>query len=196
MQLIPNQPRNRLLLLTAVTLLAAAGIVFLLILPLKRQLGSKADRLAEARVTLRNAKRTVQMAESVKDELQQQADRLEIAEQGVARGDVYRWIVNALIGFEERYSLDFGSFEQFAVGDLAVPPRVPYRAATLTVSGVGTYHDVGRFLMAFERKYPLIRLQGLSLEPTTYVETDPDLPGKLTVRMNLLVLVKPSAVTP
>jgi hypothetical protein len=62
-----------------------------------------------------------------------------------------------------------GFFQAFTLsGQLADPmllPKIPYKAAAVTVVASGFYEEIGRFIAHFENKYPYMRIQNLSLVP-------------------------------
>jgi hypothetical protein len=62
-----------------------------------------------------------------------------------------------------------GFFQGFILsGQLADPlllPKIPYKAAAITVTASGYYEEIGRFIAHFENKYPYMRIQNLSMVP-------------------------------
>jgi hypothetical protein len=191
-----KEKRKRLLLLAAAALVGIGLIAFFMILPLRAKIKAKGIEITQLQTKLANAQRSGQLADEFAEELRATTEKLDTVEQSVAQGDIYRWMVNVLDSFGKPFNLDLGRIEQPLAGDLTIPPKVPYKGATFTVNGTATYYDFGRFLAEFERRYPLIRLQTLELEPASYVEADPTAPGRLTFRMVMVVLVKEAAAAP
>jgi Tfp pilus assembly protein PilO len=189
------QRRNRLILIGAATVAAVGLVWFLLIYPLRAQLRVKTAELTEVQGRQKNARRSARLAEDVRTDLAAALDQLAEAETGVARGDIYRWMVNLLLDFGRTHRVVFDKIGQPTVADLEIPPKLPYQGAVFEVSGSGTYRDFGRFLADFENRFRLIRLQSLELEPASYVETDSNQPIRLSFRLNFLVLVKPSGTS-
>lgn len=195
-KLAAHKPRP--LIAVSVAAIALIGALWwLVVAPLRAAVKAEVNRLAEVQHKLQNARRTMQKAKQIDADLQEASRRLEGLEQGIAQGDCYRWLVNALLAFQGAFDVEITQVEQPALlAEAPLPPKVPYKAATCVVTGVGTYHAFGFFLAEFENRYPLIRLQSLELEPAAYVETDPRASGKLTFKLKLLVLVKPTGHGP
>lgn len=184
--------RNQLILL----ILCSAGIMVLawrtLVQPQQDRLHVLTVELAKTQESVQATRLLVGSSDEYKASLQAAAQKLQAVEQRMAQGDVYRWTINTMLGFQEPFGVDFAEFPQPQIAELNIPPKVPYKAATTSVAGTATYHDFGRFLATFENEYPHFRLQRLELEPATQIQTDPNEPGKLSFRMEFLALVKSS----
>jgi hypothetical protein len=195
-KLAANKRRSSIALSVAPVALIGA-LWWLVVAPLRATVEADVERLAEVRGKLQNARRTIQIAEQIGTELRDASRRVQALEQGMAQGDCYRWLLSALLAFQGPFDVEITHVEQPALlAQAPLPPKVPYKAATSVVTGVGAYHSFGFFLADFENRYPLIRLQSLELEPAPYVEVDPKVPGKLTFKLKLLVLVKPTGPGP
>jgi len=188
--------RNQLILLAFATAAAIALTYFFLILPLQGKLKHKQLELATAEERLRWNRRTLEMSESLKEDLSEASAKLQTLEEGVARGDVYRWTLNSLLGFSDQFHLDFNNIDQPVIGDPVYPPKLPYKSGVFTVSGTGTYFDFCDFLVEFEKRFPLIYCQSLELDPAPFAEADPEVSGKLSFKVGLSVLIKPRSGTP
>jgi len=193
----PVHKRRSLIALGVGAVALIGALVWLVVIPLRAKVKIEARRLVEVQDKVQKARRTIKSAEQVGADLREASRRLEGLEQGIAQGDCYRWLVNALLAFQGPFNIEIAQVEQpVLLAEVPLPPRVPYKAATCVVTGTGTYHAFGFFLAEFENRYPLIRLQSLELAPAPYVETDPRAPGKLTFTLRLLVLVKPTGRGP
>lgn len=189
--------RRSLVALSVAPVVLIAALWWLVIAPLRATVKADIERLAEVEGKLQNARRAIQISEQIDTELREANRRTEALEQGMAQGDCYRWLLRALLAFQGPFEVQITQVEQpVLLPDIPLPPKVPYKAATCIVTGVGAYHAFGAFLAEFENRYPLIRLQSLELEPAPYIETDPKAPGKLTFKLKLLVLVKPTGPGP
>jgi len=193
---VDSNKRNQLIVLAVATVAATAAMWFFLVRPLQANLRRKSEALESARARADRDRRVVLMSESLKADLDDATRRLQVTEEGVARGDIYRWTLNLLLGYAEQYHIQFNNIEQPSVGETIYPPKSPYKSATFVVSGTGTYHEFGNFMAGFERRHPLIYCQTLDLDPAPFFEAQPDQGGKITFRMGLSVLVRPRPGTP
>jgi hypothetical protein len=172
------------------------GIWFFAISPLQERLRVLSTQLEEVQFDVQRTRRTVEMAEEFEAELEAAVKELAQMEQGVAKGDVYRWMVNVLLRLQEQFRIEFTQIEQPAIGELKRPPKAPYLGATFAVTGTATYHQFGRFLAELEGRFGHMRLLSLELEPASYVELSPAEPGKLTFKMEVLVLAQRASNVP
>lgn len=184
--------RSQLLLL----IICSAGVTILvwltLIQPQQERLKALTVELSKTQESVKATRLLVRSSDEYKASLQAAAQKLQTVEQRMAQGDVYRWTINTMLGYQEPFAVDFAEFLQPQIAELNIPPKVPYKGATTSVAGTATYHDFGRFLAAFENAYPHVRLQRLELEPASQIQTDPNEPGKLSFRMEFVSLVKSS----
>jgi len=164
----------------------------IIIRPTQNHIKTLHDNLTETKRKIEFSQRAVNNTDRMNADLEDSNQRLNQKEnRGVASGDIYLWVVNLLLEMQTTNSVEFREFEQPRIGDLTMGPWIPYHAAMCRVRGIGRYHELGKFLANFENRYPLIRLLKLELEPASDFRVDPNLPGKLTIDMEFIVLVKP-----
>jgi hypothetical protein len=141
---------------------------------------------------LKGMKDTFGRSAEITRKLEQETQRLATAEELMASGDLYAWIINTVRNFKTKHpAVDIPQFSTIQVGETTLLPKFPYRQATLTVAGKAYYHDLGSFISDFENEFPYIRLQNLVLEPGS--STDGTYSEKLAFRMDIVALVKPEA---
>jgi hypothetical protein len=132
------------------------------------------------------------MAQLHAEALERADEQVRAYEGRMAQGDLYRWVVNMMREVQGETPVVFYEFEPPVVNDLNVPPRVPYKAATYTVTGIGAYQDFGKFLADFENHSPFQRLKSLTLEAASAGITEAATTGLLSFRLEFVTLVKPA----
>ena len=186
---LSKEKRNRLVLVALATLIAVAGLYFLLIQRQNEGLARLAQKKAAAAKKLQVVLDTIHQADQIKAELDEAENSLATAESDVASGDLYAWVVNWLRGFKTPYKVEIPQFSQLgSPADVNLLPRFPYKQATLTVAGTAHFHDLGRFLADLENQFPHIRLLNLSVDanaPSASVE-----PETLSFKMDIVTLAK------
>ncbi|HYV26953.1 MAG TPA: hypothetical protein VFA77_05440, partial [Candidatus Eisenbacteria bacterium] len=121
--------------------------------------------------------------------------KLDTIEARMPSGDVYRWIIRTFTGLQTN-DVEIANLEAPRMSDVNILPKVPYKAATFTLSGTAHYHDFGTFLSSLENSYPHMRLQRLELEPTQLGDADGVEQERLIFKLEIVALVKPSASAP
>ena len=186
---LPKEKRNHLILVILVTLIAVAGLYFLLIRYQNDSLVRLGKQKTEAATKLQVVLDSLKRAEKIKIELDAAKTSLAAAETDVASGDLYAWIINSLRQFKAPYKVEIPQFSQLgAPADVNILPRFPYKQATLTVAGTAYFHDLGRFLADFENKFPHVRLVGLSVDANA--SSAMSQPETLSFKMDIITLVK------
>lgn len=188
---LPKEKRNHLVLVILVTAIALGGIGFGLI-----RFQYDHIRLIEAD-TADAQKKLSQMQESIR-----KSDQLELAlaeatrilatqEEGMAAPvDQYAWVLDTIRRFTLPYKVEIPVVNQPVVGETMLLPKFPYKQASISLSGTGYYHDIGRFIADFENHYPHIRLVNLALDPVSSLISDEK--EKLEFKMEVIVLVRPN----
>jgi len=188
---LPNDKRNKLIVVALLTVVALGALGFGLIQWQRGSLRSVADKREVAEKKLARVKDGINHADRIEAEFN--AENKELAEQEEAMasgGDLYSWMVNLLRRFKLSYpGIDIPQISQpTALTDVNLLPRFPYKQVTLKVSGTAYYHDFGRFIADFENEFPHIRVVNLLLEPATIMgSTEKE---KLAFTMDIITLVK------
>jgi hypothetical protein len=186
---LPKEKLNQLILVGLAILIAVAGLYFGLI----RRQGDGLTRLAGKKTAASTKVKTVldaiHRADLIKAELEAARNTLAAAENDVATGDLYAWVINWLRGFKAPYKVEIPQFSQLSSPtDVNLLPNFPYKQATLTVAGTAHFHDLGQFLADLENRFPHVRLLNLTLDvnaPAVNVE-----PETLSFKMDIVTLVK------
>ena len=114
-------------------------------------------------------------------------------DEGMASGDQYFWIINTINRFKLAYRVDIPVFSQPDEMKSSLLPDFPYKSVRYNIRGSAYYHDLGRFLAAFENGYPYLFVQNLEITPNEVPQNDDA--ERLNFRMDIVALVKPVAST-
>ncbi|MCU0786738.1 MAG: hypothetical protein MUC91_00870 [Verrucomicrobia bacterium] len=192
MKYLSKQKKQHLLLVSLGTAGIVAGMWFGLISWQQDRIAKLTAERDATMLKLKGMKDTFGRSAEITRKLEQETQRLATAEELMASGDLYAWIINTVRNFKTKHpAVDIPQFSTIQVGETTLLPKFPYRQATLTVAGKAYYHDLGSFISDFENEFPYIRLQNLVLEPGS--STDGTYSEKLAFRMDIVALVKPEA---
>ena len=188
---LPKDKRNNLVLVALLTATALGGLGFGLIRFQYDNLKAIAADTTEAEKKLRQMQEGNRRAEQIEAELTEAKKTLTLQEEGMAAdNDKYSWVFDMIRRFTLSYKVEIPIVNQPVTGDCTLLPRFPYKQASLTLSGTGYYHDIGKFVADFENQYPHIRLLNLSLDPVSGLISDDK--EKLEFKMDIVVLVRPN----
>jgi Tfp pilus assembly protein PilO len=191
----PKEKQEKLILAVLMSLAGVAGIWFGLLEPEQASLRNKAKLLAETQGKLSTVQRELRLTESYKVHLDAARRQIESMEAKMPTGDVYRWVIRSITSLQTN-NVEIANMEPPRIGESSILPKVPYKTALLSVNGTAHYHDFGRFLANLENSFPHMRLQRLELEPTQFGEVTTAGQEQLNFKLEILALVKPSAVEP
>jgi len=191
----PKEKREKLILAVVITMAVTAGVWLGLIEPQQTGLRLKAKLLSETQGKLAAVHRELRLTEIFKAHLNSARRDIEGMEAKMASGDVYRWAIRSVHSLQTN-NVEIANLEPPRLGDSTILPKVPYKAAVMSVNGTAYYHDFGKFLANLENSFPHMRLQRLELEPTQFGEATAPGQEQLTFKLELLALVKPSATEP
>lgn len=194
MNKLSKDKRDKIILVVIGTLAAVAGIWFAVI---KNQLSSHEEakkRLTEVEQKLTRGRAALNAADATQQQLAAFTATLKTCEQAMAvPNDMYSWFFQTMNTFRAGHQVDIPQFSRETPAEVGLFPSFPYRAALFTVRGSAFYHDFGKFLADFENEHPYIRVQGVEIEPNV----DPGAAGpaseRLSFKMDLLTLVRPTA---
>ena len=188
---LPKDKRNNLVLVALLTATALGGLGFGLIRFQYDNLKAIAADTTEAEKKLRQMQEGNRRAEQIEAELTEAKKTLTLQEEGMAADNgKYSWVFDMIRRFTLSYKVEIPIVNQPVTGDCTLLPRFPYKQASLTLSGTGYYHDIGKFVADFENQYPHIRLLNLSLDPVSGLISDDK--EKLEFKMDIVVLVRPN----
>lgn len=153
-------------------------------------------QIAEAAANVDKAKKAINKSNVIQEELGQLNNILsEIETNNMApQGDMYAWFVDVLrkflIQYQNQISVPFRSRE--VIGEVGMFSSFPYKAATFSIRGEGSFHQFGRFLSDLENKYQYFRVQRIILSPAAA-----DVEGaqrRLQFEMDIVTLVKTNSL--
>jgi Tfp pilus assembly protein PilO len=188
---LPPEKRRTLGLVLLASAIAVGGLGFGLIKPQFDTLNDLDKQQVAAQAKLRQMREAVKRMDAFATDLDEYSQRLSELQSGMASGDPYAWIMNAIRTFKLPYKVDIPQISQpGAVSDVNLLPRFPYKQVTVSVSGTAYFYDFGKFLADFENHFPHIRVLNLELEPARNAVLDER--EKLLFKMELVVLVNPN----
>ena len=197
MSKLPKDKRDKIVLVTLLTVAASTAIWFALINLQRQALAETRKQRDAAKQQLSQGEATLARSASVQREFQTIGAKL-ISEEATmaAPTDMYSWLIQTIKGFCTGRDVDIPQFSRETATEIGIFPTFPYRAAAFTIRGNAYYHDFGKFLAEFENQYPYIRVQNIELEPVG--DSAPNVSGftreKLTFKLELVTLVRP--ITP
>jgi hypothetical protein len=196
MNKIPKDKRDKVILVGIGTGAVVAAIWFLLISDQLRSHTEARKHRDEARLLASRGQATLKSGPAIEQSLEDYTARLKQCEAEMAApNDMYSWIIQTMSSFRTGYSVEIPQLSRGSATDVGMFSRFPYPAAVFTVRGTAYYHDLGKFLAAFENAHPYFRVQSVEIEGGS--SADPNLTPaqreKLVFKMDLLTLVRPIA---
>jgi hypothetical protein len=183
--------RHRFIFLALGTGGMLAFLFFLQVHPLRTHLNTMRERIAQNQVALRNSRRTLAIAQQTTNEFNLAQDKQKAAEQSMAQGDLYRWVINTFLGLQSQHKIEFTEFSPPTVTEWEIPPKIAYKSVVFIVSGTATYHEFGLFLATFENRFPYMRILSVNLEPATDINRDPLKSDRLVFTLQFSILITP-----
>lgn len=190
MNKLPKEKRNRLILVIFGTCIVLAALYFGLIQNQQdslHELRNKADAERKKQADMDNA---IKNGKTLDAQLDVASSTLAAAEDNMASGDPYLWMVNMIRQFQSNYKVELPQISTISVGPMTLFPKFPYKQLTITVGGTAYYHDLGQFIAAFENRFPEMRIQNLDVQPPGMSHSADR--EKLTFKMDIVALVKSS----
>ena len=195
MSKITKDKRDKIILISVGTLVAVGALWFFLLTAQQGTLKNVRTEANKSREQLEGGERTVKSQALVKHEFDEASRALRQRESAMASpNDMYLWQIEMLNKFRVGYKVEIPQFGSGLISDVGVLPKFPYSAAVFNVRGSAHYHEFGKFLADFENAFPYIRVQNITLEPTTGEFASGDTREKLSFKMELLTLVRPNAL--
>ena len=193
MNTLSADKKQKLILVAVLTGVAIALIWFLLIGTLQDHIALKLSKARETADKVADAQKKLAQTAVIEEKLAAITRKLATTEDdGMASGDLYFWIINTINRFKLAYRVDIPVFSQPEEIKATLLPDFPYKSVRYNVRGSAYYHDLGRFLAAFENSQPYLFVQNLEVLPSETVQHDE--PEKLNFRMDIVALVKPTAL--
>lgn len=193
---LSTEKRNQIIAVGLGTLAVAAGLWYGVINTRKQSLADTRLRLASSQKKLDEARDRVKNADLIDVRMEESLARLKLIEDGMASGaDLYSWSYLLLEKARTGHEVEIVNVTRPSKGEVGMQAQFPYEAAIFTVTGIGHYHDFGKFLADFENKFPYFRVQNLSLGTTAEAGADVAAArigkDKLVFKMDIVALIKP-----
>jgi len=189
---LSKEKQRSLLKLGAITIAVLFAIWFFLVRPAQADLSRMNRTSDDLALKISTKKQLIQRAALIKTEMQEKSKKLSATEEQMVGGDPYLWGIKALRDFEIPGQIEFTKVDPPQIAESDVPPKLPYKVASFSVTGTATYHDLGTFLANFENSYPHIQIHRLEMEPASLGTKNND--EKLSFLFEMEVRVKPGAV--
>ena len=188
MNKISKEKRDQLILVCLGAAVAVAALWFFVINSQKRTLADIQIKTKEAQAKVTNAEKALKSGASIDEDLASKVRDLKAIEDTMAFGDMYSWVITTMNRFTAAHKVAIPLFSREIVGEVAMIPKFPYKAATFQLKGNAFYHDFGKFLADLENSFPYVRVQNLEFLPGT---TGDDR-EKLDIRFEIVTLIKPT----
>jgi hypothetical protein len=186
-----KEKRKQLILALISTVVLLAVIVVGLIRPQYDAISKTKEKITAARAKLQSAEDTIKQADAMSLQLADADLSLSDSEKDMASGDLYAWTYDTIRNFKADYKVEIPTIGQPTMSDVDLLARFPYKQLKVTVNGTAYYHDLGRFIAAFENEYPHIRVVNLTIEPVSDASAGSN--EKLAFSMDIVALIKPNA---
>lgn len=194
MSKLSKDKRDKILLVSMITVVASAAIWLLLIKGQYTTLRTTRDQSVKAHDQLQRGQTTLQTKARIGEDFESASSLLRKKEAAMAApNDMYSWLIQTLNQFRAGYRVEIPQFGREQQAEVGVFPKFPYRAAIFNVRGTAHYHDLGKFLADFENAFPCIRVQNIELAPAAELTPGQDSREKLGFKLELLTLVRPVA---
>jgi hypothetical protein len=186
---LSKEKRNRLILVALATLIAVAGLYFLLIQRQNEGLARLAQKKAAVEAKRQQVLDAIKRASQIETDLASAKKALSAAEADIAWGDLYSWVINALRDFKSKHKVNIPQFSPIGpTTEVNLLPNFPYKQATLSLAGTAHFHDLGRFLADLENQFPHIRVVNLNLDLNQSPVADDQ--ETVSFKLDIVTLVK------
>lgn len=184
--------RNQVILACVMVLLVLCGLWSFLIRYQMRVLTELDAQKAASENKKSRVMQIISSSKSIEEELGLIDEKLVEHEDRMATGDLYSSMVDMVRRFKQDHNLDIPQFNASSETPVDILPKFPYKQVALSISGAGTYFDIGRFIADFENAFPAARIHNLTLSVSS--AQTPAEREKLAFRMDIVSLVKPVQV--
>ncbi len=188
MNKLSKEKRDQLVLVAIGTVVAIIALWYLLIGSQNKSLVDMATKTAGWQTKISKAEEALKKGTAIDEQLISATSQLRSIEDSMASGDMYSWVITTMKRFSSSYKVSLPLFSREVVGDVAVIPKFPYKAATFQLKGTAFYHDFGKFLADFENNFPYVRVQNIDFAPAT----SGDEREKLDLKFEIVTLIKPT----
>jgi Tfp pilus assembly protein PilO len=188
MKKLSKEKRTQLTIVIAATV-AVLGLIYFGLIQRQFAALDKINRAKDAAdKKLLSIKTTITNTTTIGKQVVEFAAILEQTEKDMASGDLYSWTYDTIRHFKQSYRVEIPEVGQPTVGEMDLLPSFPYKQIRFSVNGTGYYHDLGKFIAAFENNFTHARLVNLVIEPASGAEGS----ERLVFRMEIIALIKPN----
>ncbi|MGC8829181.1 MAG: hypothetical protein ACP5K7_11875 [Verrucomicrobiia bacterium] len=189
---LTKEKQQYLLLIALGTVIVVVALYFAVMANQFDKIAALDKQIAEAAANVDKARSAINKANAIEEELQQlKATLSEIETNNIPTlGNEYSWFVDTLrkflIPYQNQIDVPFRS--RGVVGEVGMFPTFPYKSATFSIRGVGSYHQIGRFLADLENKFQYFRIQKIILSPA--LSDSPEQQQKLEFDTDIVTLLR------
>ncbi|MGC8886156.1 MAG: hypothetical protein ACP5MG_03250 [Verrucomicrobiia bacterium] len=189
---LTKEKQQYLLLIALGTVIVVVALYFAVMANQFDKIAALDKQIAEAAANVDKARSAINKANTIEEELQQlKATLSEIETNNIPTlGNEYSWFVDTLrkflIPYQNQIDVPFRS--RGVVGEVGMFPTFPYKSATFSIRGVGSYHQIGRFLADLENKFQYFRIQKIILSPA--LSDSPEQQQKLEFDTDIVTLLR------
>ncbi len=192
MRKLSKEKRDQLILVALVTAGIVAALWFTLINLQQRHLRTLLTAKQKNERQLKDMEAAINKADQLNAQVSHLAGQLDAIENGMASGDLYSWMISTLKQFKLPYKIEIPQFSTTVEAENNMLTKFPYRQVTISITGTGYYHDLGRFVTDLENQFPYMRVQNLDVQPAPGLVSGGDV-EKLSFKMDIVAPVKSSA---
>lgn len=218
MNKLSKEKRDKLILV-CICVVAVLGVLYTFVLGAQKDsLATVQTQITGAQSKLAKAEAALRTADQIEATLAEYRQHVEKRQESMApQGDYYNWFLKLVDRFRKDEKLDNGFIVDITmpeIGDAALLPKFPYRAASFGVRVNGQFHDIGRFVANLENTYPYFRVERVRLSPkaaTPAAIAAAQFPGqtqlsgqslvpqltpdnKLVAELRIITLIKPGTI--
>jgi Tfp pilus assembly protein PilO len=189
MNKITKTQRDQLIGVAAGAVAVAAGLWFFVVMAQQQQLTGIKQKSAQLSQKIKSADTLIRSGGEIGLQLTNRQEILQKREAGLApEHDPYSWIIRTVDQFILSKGVNINQFSTADISEKGVIPKFPYKWATFHLSGVGFYHDFGKFFADFENSFPYFSIQNVEISAGGQVEV----PEKLTFKFDIVTPLVPT----
>jgi len=185
--------RPQLILVVLGTAVVSLAIFYLLIDAPRTRLAAQKKLLGETELKLDRSRKDIGDAAKAKVAVDLANRKLQTIETRMAAGDPYRWLIRAFLFPAAGTNVLIANIEPPHVTESTLLPKVPYKAATFSLTGTAYYNQFGTFLAELENYFPHMRVTRVELNPAYPGDADSAEAEKLNFLVEITMLFKPAS---
>ncbi|MGC8744577.1 MAG: hypothetical protein ACP5T0_11925 [Verrucomicrobiia bacterium] len=189
---LSKEKQQYLLLIALGTIVVVVALYFAVMANQFEKIAALDKQIAEAAANVDKARKSINKANEIQEELDRlKATLADIETNNIpTQGNEYSWFVDTLRKFLIPYQnqIDVPYRSRGTIGEVGMFPVFPYKAATFSIRGTGTYHQFGRFLAELENKFQFFRVQKIILSPA--LSESPEQLQKLEFETDIVTLLR------